>query len=208
MAFKWLIGNGDFLDLAHHAWQDVSDDGDTLQRIEITQHRDHSFDLAPLENLNPEDGLMFVAIDERFGNFKRMELMQAAMLQGFKLTSCIHPSASIARDVALSPNVYIGANSVVGHGCRIDFNTVIHAGVNIGPRTRLQSSCWIDAGVQIGQSVEIGANSIVRMGASVANGVRIGKFCDLGWPRRYSEDIKNKTVFDLRYDEPIHVYEP
>lgn len=151
---------------------------------------------------------MFVAIDERFGNFKRMELMQAAMLKGFKLTTCIDPSANIARDVVMGPNVYVGANSVVGHGSRLDFNTVVQAGVNIGPKTRLQSSCWIDAGVQIGSSVQIGSNSIIRLGASVANGVQIGKFCDLGWPRRYGEDIKNKTVFDVRYDEPIHVHEP
>ncbi|MCZ2499296.1 UDP-3-O-(3-hydroxymyristoyl)glucosamine N-acyltransferase [Xylophilus sp. Kf1] len=208
MGFKWLIGNGDYLHLAHHAWQDVASADDTLQMIEIVQHRDHSFDLAPLDALVPDDGLMFVAIDERFGNFKRMELMQAAMLKGFRLTSCIHPSAHVARDVVIGPNVFVGPNSVVGHGCRIDFNTVIHAGATIGPGTRLQSSCWIDAGVHIGRAVDIGTNGIVRTGASVADGVKVGRFCDLGWARRYAHDIANKTIFDVRYDEPIHVHEP
>jgi acetyltransferase-like isoleucine patch superfamily enzyme len=60
--------------------------------------------------------------------------------------------------------------------------------------------------VQVGDNVEIGAHGILRMGAMIKKGTTVGDGCELGWPRLYHEDIPSKTVFDLRYDEPIYVY--
>ena len=40
----------------------------------------------------------------------------------------------------------------------------------------------------------------------VAPGVKIGKHCELGWAQLYGRDVAAKTVFDVRYPEPIVVY--
>jgi acetyltransferase-like isoleucine patch superfamily enzyme len=61
-------------------------------------------------------------------------------------------------------------------------------------------------GVIVGDGAEIGAHSTLRMGALVAPGIKVGRNCELGWPRRYDEDLPSRTVFDSRYDEPIFVY--
>lgn len=206
MASRWILGHGDYLDLAFQAWKQARPD-EAISPIEVPQFPDYTFDLRVLDALNPTEGAMFVAFDERFGNFKRMELMQAAMERGFKLEPFIHPSAAVDASAVIGLNVFVGANAVIGHGCRIDYNTVIHASAHVGPHSRVKASCWIESGVQLGARVEIGGNCIVRMGASVRSGVKVGRNCELGWPRLYGEDVPGKTTFDPRYDEPIYVYE-
>jgi len=205
MKSKWIIGAGDHLDLVlQAAWQ--LDPQTPVSRVDVPQGADYEFDLSVLASLDPEQGTAFVAFDERFGNFKRMELFQAALERGLKLEPLIHPSAVVAQSATIGPNVYIGPNAVIGHGCRIDYNTVIHAGAHLGAHTHVRSSCWVENGVQIGDRVELGAHVIVRMGASVRKGVKVGRGAELGWPQLYHQDVADKTVYDVRYDEPIYVY--
>ncbi|TBV07936.1 DapH/DapD/GlmU-related protein [Phytopseudomonas dryadis] len=205
MASKWVVGASAYLEQAFQAWKQARPQ-QSLERIEILQYADYSFDLAVIDSLNPADGDMFVAFDERFGNFKRMELMQAAMARGFKLEAFIHPSAVVGAGVSIGMNVFVGPLAVIGHGTRIDDNSVIHAGVHIGAGGKIMSSCWIENGVQLGAAVELGAHCTIRMGASIRAGVKVGHGCELAWPRLYERDVPNRTVFDCRYDEPIHTY--
>lgn len=205
MRSRWIVGGGDFLDQAHHAWKQARPD-EAVQKIVVPQGADYVFDMQVFAQLDPTKGAMFVAFDERFGNFKRMELMQAAMERGFKLEPFISPHASVADNAVIGPNVFIDAGVCVGAGTRIDYNTIIHAGARLGSGVHLRASCWIEMGVTIGNQAAIGAHSTLRMGAIVSAGTKIGRSCELGWPMRYDKDIPSKTVFDARYDEPIHTY--
>lgn len=205
MKSRWIIGGGDYLDLVFHACQQAYP-GEQVERIVVPQTEAYEFDLSVLDALSPAGGSAFVAFDERFGNFKRMELMQAAMERGFKLEPLICGSADVAADAVIGMNVFVAQNVTIGHGCRIDFNTVIHAGATIGPNVRIKSSCWLESGVHLGLGAEVGAHSILRMGALVAPKVKIGRNCELGWPRRYDQDVADRTTFDPRYDAPIHIY--
>lgn len=205
MKFRWIVGGGDFLDQAFHAWQQARPD-EAVQKLAAPQGADYVFDMQVFEGLNPAEGAMFVAFDERFGNFKRMELMQAALERGFKLEPFISPQASVANNAVIGPNVFIDAGVCVGAGTRIDYNTVINAGARLGSGVHLRASCWIEMGVTIGNHAAIGAHSTLRMGTIVAAGTKIGRNCELGWPMRYDKDIAAKTFFEPRYDEPIYVY--
>ncbi|MCS3744736.1 tetrahydrodipicolinate N-succinyltransferase [Xanthomonas arboricola] len=205
MKSRWIIGGSEYLDLAFHAWKQSRQD-ETVIRIEVPQDSEHEFDLGVLDGLNPTEGAMFVAFDERFGNFKRMELMQLAMARGFRLEPFVSTSAVVAADAVIGRNCFIGDGVVIGAGSRIDYNTVLHSGVKIGAGVHLRPSCWCDIGVSIGHSIEIGTHAILRMGAVVSSGVRIGRHCELGWPRLYDHDLPSRTVYDTRYDEPILVY--
>ncbi|WP_115553766.1 UDP-3-O-(3-hydroxymyristoyl)glucosamine N-acyltransferase [Xanthomonas arboricola] len=205
MKSRWIIGHSTYLDLAFHAWKQARQD-ETVVRIDVPQDSEHEFDLGVLDGLNPTDGAMFVAFDERFGNFKRMELMQLAMARGFSLEPFVSTSAVVAADAVIGRNCFIGDGVVVGAGSRIDYNTVLQSGVKIGAGVHLRPSCWCEIGVSIGQGAEIGAHAILRMGAVVSPGVRIGRYCELGWPRLYDRDVPSRTVYDTRYDEPILVY--
>ncbi len=205
MRYKWVVGGGEYLEEVFQAWKQARPQ-QTVQKVEVPQYANHSFDLAVLDSLDAADGDMFIAFDERFGNFKRMELMQAAMARGFKLEAFVHPSAVVGAGAVIGMNVYVGPQVVIGHGTRIDYNTVIHASVHIGAGAKIKSSCWVESGVQLGSAVELGAHCTIRTGVLIRPQVKVGRGCELGWPRAYESHVPSKTVFDCRYDKPIYTY--
>ncbi|MCB5188961.1 UDP-3-O-(3-hydroxymyristoyl)glucosamine N-acyltransferase [Methylobacillus caricis] len=205
MRSRWIVGGGEYLDLVYHAWKQASREED-VQKIEIVQGEDYEFDFSIFKQLSPDNGDVFIAVDDRFGNFKRMELFRAALERGFVMASHISASADVAKDVGIGKNVFIGPRAVINHGCKVEYNSVIHAGVQLGANSHLRSSVWIEPGVQIGSGVKVGAHAIIRTGAIVHSNIKIGKAAELGWPQIYSADVADKTVYDIRYDEPIYVY--
>lgn len=205
MKSRWIVGGGDYLDQAFEGWKDARPD-ESVEKIVVTQGPGYVFDLDVFNALDPAQGAMFVAFDERFGNFKRMELMQAAMARGFKLEPFVSPSAVVAKDAVIGPNAFIGAGVCTGTKVRVDYNAVVNAGARLGNGAHLRASCWLEMGVVVGDGADIGAHSTLRMGALVASGIKVGRNCELGWPRRYDKDLPSRTVFDTRYDEPIFVY--
>lgn len=205
MASRLIIGGGTFLELVARTLTQTHPD-EQVEQLEIAQHGNYDFDLSAFNLLSQDDRQYFIAFDERFGNFKRAELMQAAMERGIKLASFVHPDATLGEGVKIGANVFVGPRAVIGHGCRIDYNTVIHAGAQVGMNSRIKSSCWIESGVQLGMGVEVGSHSIIRTGAIVRDGIKVGRSCELGWAKTYGTDVRDKTVFDARYDEPIMIY--
>ncbi|QLF92477.1 UDP-3-O-(3-hydroxymyristoyl)glucosamine N-acyltransferase [Pseudomonas sp. ABC1] len=205
MNSRWIVGGGDYLELVFQAWRGARPH-EHVQRVEVAQGADYEFDFRALDALNPAQGDVFIAFDERFGNFKRMELFQAALARGFSLQPFISERADVATHVVVGKNVFVGPLAIVGHGSRLDYNSVVHAGANIGGNSHIRSSAWVEPGVQIGARVVVGAHAIIRSGAVVGSGVKVGKGAELGWPRRYDADVADKTIYDLRYDEPICVY--
>lgn len=205
MAFRWVVGEGNCLTQVAATWMRMHPQ-DAVQKIELPLGADYQFDLGAMDNLDPTQGMMFVAFDERFGNFKRAELMQAVMARGFKLDTFIAPSAIVPSDTVIGPNAFIGEGVVLGMGCRVDFNAVVRDGAKLGTSVRLRSSCWLDTGVVVGDGAEIGAHSILRIGTVVAPRVKVGGHCELGWARLYDVDVPTKTIYDTRYAESIRVY--
>jgi acyl-[acyl carrier protein]--UDP-N-acetylglucosamine O-acyltransferase len=205
MKSRWVVGGGVCLEQVFGAWSRAYPQ-ESVQRIEPLPGDDYAFDLHALDALDPAQGTMFVAFDERFGNFKRMELMQLVMERGFKLESFVSPSAIVPPDAIVGPNAFVGEGVVLGIGCRIDFNAVVRDGARLGAGVHLRSSCWLETGVLVGDGADIGAHSILRIGAVVAPLVKIGKHSELGWAQRYDQDVAARTIFDARYPEPICVY--
>ncbi|BDE69454.1 MULTISPECIES: UDP-3-O-(3-hydroxymyristoyl)glucosamine N-acyltransferase [Delftia] len=205
MSRKWIIGSGTYLDIVYYAWK-RSHPEISIEKIEITQNPDHSFKMDTLDALRPDEGTAFVAFDDRFGNFKRMELMQAVLALGFKLEPYISPRSMLSENIQVGPNTFIGDGVLISHGTRIDYNSVLLPSAQIGSEAHVRSSCWIEPGTFIGDGAQIGAHSILRSGAMVSAQVKVGRGCELGWPRRYDKDIAAKTIFDPRYNSPIYVY--
>lgn len=202
---KVVLGGGDMLPLVVSAWAEVSP-GESIASLEIAQHEDYTFDYSVLDAYDPAATQLFVAFDERFGNFKRAELMQAAMSRRFSLATIKAPGAVVAADARLGPNVFVGRGAVVDAGAAIDYNCVLHAGAVVGFRAKVKASSWIESGVQVGAHAEIGAQSILRSGVIIAPSTKIGRYCEIGVPGLYRTDVAAKTVYDPRYDEPLVVY--
>ncbi|WP_295526919.1 DapH/DapD/GlmU-related protein [uncultured Pseudacidovorax sp.] len=206
MTKKWIIGDGVHLARAFHAWSSQRPE-DGVCKVAISQNVAYEFDLSPLDGLSPQDGSAFVAINERFGNFKRTELMALVMARGFKLEAFVSTQAFIGPGTKVGPNAYVAAGAAAGLNCRIGFNAVLLTGALVGDGVTLGPSCWLEPGVVVGDGAHIGAHCTLRSGAVVAPGVRIGRNCELGWAQRYGADVPDKTIFDPRYDAPIYTYE-
>lgn len=206
MAFKWIIGAGSQLDMAYDICQSAHPDLN-IEKITVRQNRNYEFELEMLDTLQPDAGTAFAAFDERFGNFKRMELMTALMERGFQLPPLVSPRAMLATGVQIGPNALIGDGVTIGTGSRVDYNSVLLSGTHVGTGTHIRPSCWLETGVIVGNGVQIGMHCTLRSGALVAHGVQVGRHCELGWPQRYDKSIAPKTTFDSRYDAPIYTYE-
>jgi len=202
---KWIIGNGTALDWAADAWSSLLGTA-AVEKIAIPQSASHEFDPSVLDALSPSEGTAFAAFDERFGNFKRMELMALLMGHGFTLEPFISPRSLLAGDVQAGRNAFVGDGAIVGHASRIGYNSVLLPGAQVGNGVHIGPSCWLEPGVVVGQGARIGAHCTLRTGALVGAGVQIGRNCELGWPQRYDRDVAAKTTFDPRYDAPIHTY--
>jgi len=204
MKSKVVLGAGDMLQIVSRAWSETSAN-ETVRHVEIPQTADYAFDLRAMDELDPATTLLFVAFDERFGNFKRAELMQMSLARGFQL-GCIQAlGAVVASDAKLGPNVFVGHGAIVSSGASVSFNSVIHAGAIVDFGARIKASCWIDSGVLVGRRAEIGAHSTLRAGVVIAPSVAIGRYCEIGVPGLYRTNVEAKTVLDPRYDEPLVV---
>ena len=206
MEYKWIIGLGHHLDMVHDAWCNAFPQL-KIKKITVTQDSTYEFDLSALDNELPKSGSAFVAIDERFGNFKRLELMEKIIESGFTLEPFISPHAWIAPTVHVGSNAWIGAGAMIDHQSHIDYNSVLLPGAKIGRNTKIGSSCWIESGAVVGNEVDVGSHCILRNGSMISHGVKIGRNCELGWPQMYRKNIPPKTIFDGRYDAAIHTYE-
>lgn len=205
MGSKWIVGGGPFLDLVFRMWQQARPD-QPLQRLEVSQGPDYGFDFSALDVIAADNSGVFVAFDQRFGNFKRMELMQAVMERGWRMDPFVHPTAVVDNGTSIGPNSFIGPATVIDPDCKIDYNTVIVSGAHVGYGSRIKSSCWLEHGVHLADNVELGSHCTLHCGVILQRGIKVGRGCELGWPQVYCHDIPPRTVFDSRYDEPIHVY--
>ena len=201
---RYVIGRGAMLDLAAAICGSISVDARVV-RIEIGQGPDYRFDWSALDVIE-NDAEVFMAFDERFGNFSRLELFQGAIERGLRMPALVSPRALVAVNVKLGPNTLLGDGVIVGPDSTIEYNCVLQAGVIVGTGVRIKTACWVSSGVQIGDGAEIGAHTTLRQGVLVAPGVKIGRNCDIGIAGTYRDDVAARTVFDPRYDARIVVF--
>ena len=80
---------------------------------------------------------------------------------GIHPTAVVHPTAKIAENVSLGPNVVVAENAEIGEGTKILANCYIGNGAKIGTK------CFFHAGVNIGDRVKVGNDVILHHGVSL-----------------------------------------
>ena len=201
-----MVGAGHALEAAAAAWREVAPSLQ-IKAIEICGDANFTFDLSPLEQLAQSQAASeitaFVAFGPQFMNFRRFELMAMLKERGLKLPPLIAPGATVAADVRLAENVWVGAGAVVGAGCKIGYNTFIGARVALGARCAIGNSAWIESGVVAGNGCGVGANSIVGRGVILDDGIVVGRCCVVDRAGRYASNIASKTFLSGDFDSPL-----
>lgn len=126
------------------------------------------------------------------GSNHRQEIFQYFKNHGYQFARVIHPSAVVSSYTELSEGVqilagaviqagsFVGPDSIINTGARIDHDNVIGSHVHIAPGVTLSGGVQIDDGALVGsgaviiQGIHIGANSIVGAGAVVIRDVPQG----------------------------------
>ena len=201
-----MVGAGHALEAAAAAWREVAPSLQ-IKAIEICGDANFTFDLSPLEQLAQSQAASeitaFVAFGPQFMNFRRFELMAMLKERGLKLPSLIAPGATVAADVRLAENVWVGAGAVIGTGCKIGYNTFIGARAVFGARCTVGNSSWIEPGVVVGDGCSVGANSIVGRGVILDDSLVIGRNCVVDRAGRYTSNIASKIFLRNDFDLPL-----
>ena len=207
MPCKHVIGHGPELARALAAWRAIAPAAALeLRPLEIDPAAGQAALVAALDGLEDLDGegaSAFVALDARFLNGMRLDLMASLRLRGIAMPALVEPGALVAAGVRMDDNCWIGAGAIIQHGSRIGFNTVIGAGAIVSSGVTVGHSAWIDEGVVIGRGARIGAQVTLGLGVIVGHGRQIGKLCIVDKAGRIEHDIAAKTFIHATHAQPI-----
>ena len=113
---------------------------------------------------------------------------------GFKLITCIHPSAVVASDVIIDNGSIIGPGAVIGTGAQLGRNVVLETGSILGVGTICGDNVSIESGVNVGGGVVIGRNVLVKTGATIAGSLKIGKHNKIDIGEIIKSDLPDKPI--------------
>lgn len=202
MPCKHIIGCGDELARALAAWRVAAPELD-LHGVELKPAGGEVAIAAVLAGIDFTGASAFVALDARYLNGLRLDVMASLRLRGIAMPALVEPGALVAAGVRVQDNCWIGAGAVLQHGSRIGFNTVIGAGAIVGSGAVVGQSCWIDDGVVIGRGAQIGAQVMLGLGVIVGHGRHVGKLCIIDKPGRIDSDVTAKTFIHASHAQPI-----
>ena len=94
-------------------------------------------------NAAAASGALFVAIGR---GEVRQRLMTHFETQGWQLPALVHPQASVASDVILSPGAFVAAGAVVESGTRIGRGAIVDIGVLVDHDCQVADFCHLRPG--------------------------------------------------------------
>lgn len=118
-------------------------------------------------------------------NAVRLDKQRRLAGLGAKITSIIHPAATVSRHALLGPGSVVFAGAVINpcvqigdaavintaatidHDCRLGHGVHISPGANIAGGVNIGDGSWIGIGASVRELVSIGARAIVGAGCAV-----------------------------------------
>jgi UDP-3-O-[3-hydroxymyristoyl] glucosamine N-acyltransferase len=149
---------------------------------------------------------MFAAFDNRFLNFKRLELVGAIKGRGFQMEPYISDRAMVSPGAKIGENSFIADGAIIGSQARLQYNNYVGPRAVIGHACETGHSVWVDAAVVVGARSTIGAQSILGAGVSIAGGIQVGKMCLIEAAGHYSENIPAKSLYKSPFEGAVRIF--
>jgi len=204
LSSRHVVGLAPSVELVRNVWRRARPDLE-IEASAIGQRPDFTFDETSFVATCAVDVALFVAIDNRFLNFKRLELMQILGSRGYRFDRIIGQHAIIGEEATIGDNVMIGEGAVIGDGAVIGHGVCIGARAVIGPTAIVEPGVWIEPGAVIGAGATIGTQTSVASGVVVAGGIEVGALCLLGVPGLIRRPVEDRTYFHPAFQEPIRI---
>ena len=205
MPSKLIVGAGVILDIAWAAWTQARPRLD-IGRHQVMQRPDYSFDLDFLEKYSPAKTSIFAAFDNRFLNFKRLELMSLIRSRAFRMEPFVSPRASVGTGARIDDNAFIGDGAVIGAGAIVHDSAFIGERAVVGHGAEIGQGAWIEPGAVVGRRARIGSHTTIGLGVPVPDGVEVGSLCVLDVPNVYRANVPARTFYNPIFHEPIRVF--
>lgn len=204
MSSRRVIGLAPFLDVASNVWR-RSRPEIPIESIAVVQGQDFVFDESSIAAYGEIEIPVFVAIDNRYLNFKRLELMTLLRARGHRFDRIVGLQAVLGEGVTVGENALVGEGAVIGDGASVGNAAYIGARAVVGPGAVVCDGAWIEPGVILGARVKVGAQTSITSGIVVADGVEIGAQCVLAIPGLIRLAVDDRTYFHPAFPEPIRV---
>jgi acetyltransferase EpsM len=164
------------------------DDNPSLIGSSILGHRI----LGPISSAHafPHDAA-FIAVGN---NRMRAALFEKALKMEEVLTSIIHPSAVIARNVMIGRGTVIMPGVVVNTGTLIGSNVIINTSASVDHQCVLSDHVHLAPGVHLAGTVKIGEGALLGIGVSVVQNITIGPWATAGAGAVLINDVQNDDV--------------
>ena len=188
--------------MVYDAWKNYATN-ESVEKIEIQQDPHYRFDLNFLNDLAPENCTIFAAVDNRFLNFKRLELMGECKMRGFKMPAFIHPNASVSAGSKISDNSFVDAGTIVNAHVVIQHNVFVGAAACIEHGVKVHHSAWLENKCHLGRSCIIERHTTIGKNIVIGDEVKVGAYCVVDVPGRYAKNIAPKTYYHSLFHEPI-----
>ena len=140
----------------------------TIVGISVTDER------CLTTSFDPDDHILANGIGGVHDTALRRRIQERLEAEGWRFSTVIHPSATIASTASIDPGAQILAGSIVQPGARIGRGAIINSGAIVEHHCVIGAWCHIAPAATICGDAVIGEGSIVGAGAVVIQGIRIG----------------------------------
>ncbi|GGO85175.1 hypothetical protein GCM10011348_33120 [Marinobacterium nitratireducens] len=131
------------------------------------------------------DGVVVAIGDNRIRLQKQQQLAQ----EGAKLTSLIHPQASVSRYSAIGLGSVVMAGAVINVDATLGEACIINTGATVDHDCRLGDGVHLSPGAHLAGGVGVGNESWIGIGASVRQLITIGEGAVVGAGAAVVKDV-------------------
>ena len=117
---------------------------------------------------SPPDGQLWLLMDNPSVGLTRLCRHLERLLWPMPAPG-VHPSAVVAPEVTLPPDVHVGPLCVIEAGAQLGAGTVLQAGVFIGARAIVGRDCWLGAHTVLAQECVLGDRVRLQPGAVIGS---------------------------------------
>lgn len=113
-------------------------------------------------------------------NRTRANIAQAVMAHGRRLATVVHPTAVLARGVALGPGTYVGPLSLLHTDARVGLGCIVNSASVLEHDTEVEDWAHIAPRAVLGGEARVLEGAEVGSGAVVLPGITVGAWATLG----------------------------
>ena len=130
-----------------------------------------------------------------FGDCKaRLGCCERLQAHGFEIVSAIHPRAIVSPDVSIGAGTVVVAGAVVAAAARLGEAVIVNTGATVDHDCVLDDGVHIEPGVHLAGRVHVGLATTIGIGAVVVKDRRIGAHSHIGAGAVVTRDLPDGVI--------------